>query len=72
MEHDRREFSFDVVDDVNGRLVRTLLDEPKAPGRETVTWAGRDDRGNTVATGVYFYRLVTGQQVVTRKMILLK
>jgi hypothetical protein len=58
--------------DVRGRLVRTLVDDPQPPGERTATWSGRDDRGNAVGTGVYFYRLVAGDFVDTKKMVLLK
>jgi hypothetical protein len=60
-----------------GRLVRTLVDEPRAAGRWLETWDGRDAAGRPVAAGVYLYRLeVTGEGGrrvdETRKMTLLK
>jgi len=58
--------------DVRGRVVRTLVDAPQSPGEHTAAWNGRDDLGNTVGTGVYFYRLVAGDFVATKKMVLLK
>ena len=59
--------------DVSGRLVRTLVDEPKAPGTVHVTvWDGRDAWGGAVASGVYFYRLETRVLTQTKKMVLLK
>jgi endo-1,4-beta-D-glucanase Y len=52
---------------VLGRLIATLLNEEKAPGRYSVIWeAGR------VTSGVYFYRIRAGDYVQTRKAILLK
>ena len=58
--------------DVNGRLVKELVSVTQVAGRYDVVWDGHDDRGQTVASGVYFYRLVAGQFAQTRKMVLLK
>jgi hypothetical protein len=58
--------------DVGGRLVRTLVNGVETPGRKTVEWHGRDDRGNTVATGVYFYQMTAPGFERTRKMVLVK
>ena len=60
------------VYDVAGRKVRTLVDESRAAGPHEAFWDGRSDNGQSVATGVYFYRLVTGNFSQTRKMVLLK
>lgn len=61
-----------VVYDVTGRRVATLVQHDMPAGRASVTWQGLDDRGNRVASGVYFYRLVAGSKLQTRKMVLLK
>jgi FlgD Ig-like domain len=58
--------------DVNGALVRTLANEMRAAGAYTLDWNGRDDSGRAVASGVYFYKLIAGSFVQTRKMVLLK
>ncbi len=61
------------VYDVSGRLVRVLVDGERAPGAEHVArWDGRDERGEPVASGVYFARLVTGGESLVRKLVLLK
>ena len=61
-----------VVYDLLGRTVATLVDEPMAPGWHEVVWDGRNDRGVSVASGVYLYRLQTGSFVQTRKMVLMR
>ena len=60
------------VFDVHGRLVRRLLDKRSSSGRGEVVWDGRDEYGQTVSSGVYFYRLQAGMKTLTRRMTLLK
>jgi hypothetical protein len=43
--------------DVAGRLVKTLRQGPETPGVKTITWDGRNERGEEVASGVYFCRM---------------
>jgi len=52
--------------------VATLVNETLPAGEHTVVWNGTDDTGTRVASGVYFYRLVAGEQTMSRKMMLLK
>jgi hypothetical protein len=60
------------VFDVRGARVATLVDDIKSPGEYTVGWDGRSDRGNPVASGVYFYRLDAPGQVLTQKLVLIR
>jgi hypothetical protein len=61
-----------VVHDVGGREVRTLLARRIDGGRRAVVWDGRDDAGNAVASGTYFYRVQIAGEAFTGKMTLLK
>ncbi len=61
-----------VVYDVSGRRVRTLVDTHQRADVYKVAWDGLNDQGARVASGVYFYKLVAGKYVQTRKMMLLK
>ncbi len=58
--------------DVMGRQVRTLLQGEQAAGYRSVVWGGTDDRGQLVSSGVYLYRLQTGEFSLTKKMVLLR
>lgn len=60
------------VYDLHGTRVRTLVDGDVALGLHDVTWDGRDDRGQGVASGVYFARLEAGDVVEMKKMVLMK
>lgn len=52
--------------------MRTLVNGFESAGTKQVTWDARNDRGALAATGIYFYRMTTGDFVQTRKMLLLK
>jgi hypothetical protein len=55
-----------------GRLVRRLYDGPLESGPHEFVWDGRTSSGEAVVSGVYFYRLRAGSEVVTGKMLTLK
>ncbi len=55
-----------------GRLVRTLVDAPLPPGAHARRWDGRDQQGASLVAGVYYLRLDTPGQRLTRKLVLLE
>jgi len=60
------------VYDVLGRNVTTLVNKDQPAGHYEATWNGLDWKDSPVPSGIYFYRLIAGRTVETRKMILLK
>lgn len=61
------------VYDSSGRLVATLIDgEVMTMGSQVVTWNGRNDAGETVASGIYFCLLRAGKQTRSMKIILMR
>jgi len=58
--------------DVNGQIVKTLVNEVQGPGEQRVNWNGTANDGQKVSSGVYFYRLITEEFSQTRIMMLLK
>jgi hypothetical protein len=61
-----------MIYNVLGQRVRTLVNEARAAGRYEVAWDGKDDLGRSVGSGLYFYRLETGQSALVQKMLMLK
>jgi hypothetical protein len=57
---------------VKGQLVRTLVNEVKAAGEHSVVWNGKDNRGSSASSGVYFYKMRAGKFSSSKKMILMK
>lgn len=60
------------VFNIAGRRVRTLIDARTAAGAHDVRWDGRDDQGQRVSSGIYFYRLAAPQREITRKAVRLQ
>jgi len=61
-----------IVYDVAGRRVKTLVKGHMRADFYRVTWDGTNDNGSSVASGVYFYRLRAGKDVMSKKMVLLR
>jgi flagellar hook assembly protein FlgD len=59
-----------IVFDAAGRVVAHLVDRVEVSGDHHVRWSGKDDRGRTLASGVYWYRLTTDFGVRTRRLVL--
>ena len=57
---------------LSGQRVAVLRQGPQEAGYHRLGWNGRDDAGRPMASGMYLYRLVTDEVVLTRKLILLR
>ncbi len=60
------------VFELNGRLVRLLLNERKARGEYETVWEGRDEQGSLVKAGIYFNRLSVGKEQQARKVVVVR
>jgi len=61
-----------VIFNTLGKQVRSLYQGSLQPGSYTLVWDGRDDAGNAVASGLYFYSIRTDNYFSVKKMMLLK
>jgi hypothetical protein len=60
------------VYNVLGQKVRVLVDEQQNAGYKTVVWDGKNDKGESVSSGIYFYKLETRDYTKSKKMLLMK
>ena len=58
--------------DVAGRRVRTYRLSISTPGLYTIGWDGRDDRGRSLSSGTYLYRVSTPKHIRTGRMIMVR
>jgi hypothetical protein len=58
--------------DVTGQEIIKLLDGSYHAGTHLAVWNGKDDEKRAVSSGIYYYRLIAEEQVLTGKMILLR
>jgi flagellar hook assembly protein FlgD len=57
---------------VLGQEVMTLIDDPRPAGFWSVEWDGRDTAGNSVASGVYIYRLEAAGFSGSKKLVIVR
>ena len=57
---------------IQGQLVKTLEDRVRTAGKYTVHWNGTDESGLMVSSGVYYYKLIANDVVLTKKLAIMK
>jgi len=61
-----------VVYDILGHEITTLVSGFHTPAQYTVTWDGTNASGNQVSSGIYYYKMISGNFVDTKKMMYVK
>jgi len=57
---------------IQGQLIRTLVDIQQSTGTYNVRWNSRHDNGEMAPAGTYIYRIEAGQQSISGRMTLMK
>jgi len=60
------------VFNIKGQKVKTLINEHMTIGDYTIVWEGTNDNNQKVSSGIYFYKMKSGNYSSTKKMILMK
>ncbi|MDP2172535.1 MAG: S8 family serine peptidase [Candidatus Cloacimonadaceae bacterium] len=55
-----------------GQKIKTLVNSDFPTGNHSIAWNGKDDNGNGVSSGIYYYRMKSGKFSSTRKMVMMK
>ncbi len=61
-----------IIYNILGQEIKTLINSYQAQGEYEITWDAKDNFYRDVESGVYFYRLITDNQVFQKKMILIR
>jgi photosystem II stability/assembly factor-like uncharacterized protein len=61
-----------IIYDIRGRKITELVNNFQSAGTYEVTWNGKNDDGNVVASGTYIYSIKAGDFSVSKKMIMMK
>ncbi|MBC8384089.1 MAG: T9SS type A sorting domain-containing protein, partial [Candidatus Cloacimonetes bacterium] len=57
---------------IRGQKVKTLYSGTADKGDHSMIWEGKNANNKSVSSGIYFYKLKTNENILTRKMIMLK
>jgi hypothetical protein len=57
---------------ITGNLLKTLVDSDFQTGKHFTVWNCSDDRGNTLSTGLYFYKMISGDFTEMKKLLIIK
>ena len=60
------------VYNIQGQLVKTVVNEEKPAGIHSIAWDCKNSEGNQAANGIYLYQLIAGGNTATRKLVLVK
>ncbi|MBN1295074.1 MAG: T9SS type A sorting domain-containing protein [Candidatus Latescibacteria bacterium] len=60
------------VYNITGQKIKTLLAREMPAGSHTIVWNGKDDNGVNVASGIYFFRMQAGKEILNHRMMLVK
>ena len=58
--------------DINGKTVNTIVSEYKTAGNYSTHWNGKNHLGEFVPSGIYFITMNSSNEIVTKRILLLK
>jgi glucose/arabinose dehydrogenase len=61
-----------IIYDINGREIKSLVNTTQLAGDHTISWNGTDNYGSKISSGIYFYSITAGENIATKKMLMVK
>lgn len=61
-----------IIYDITGKIIRSVQFDRLNSGVHSYAWNSRDNNGNEIASGIYFYRLITNEYSITKKLLLIQ
>jgi len=58
--------------DISGRMIRTIADDMRKNGTYRFVWNGKDDSSKPMPSGIYFVKMTTPQNAISKKATLLR
>jgi flagellar hook assembly protein FlgD len=58
--------------DINGKCLKTLFNGKQAEGAQNISWDSRNDDNKIVSSGVYLYQIIFDNEIISKKMLLIK
>ncbi len=55
-----------------GQFIKTLINQYQSEGTHSIIWDARNAQGEIVPSGMYFYRIIAGKDVLSQRMVLMK
>jgi hypothetical protein len=61
-----------IIYDLVGREIKTLINKYMEPGKYVINWNGRNNLDQTVSSGIYFMKLISGEKISSKRLIIVK
>ena len=68
---EEKDISLEVYN-IKGQRIKTLYNGNATIGEHQVTWNGTDENNKKVSSGIYFYKLITPEKTLSKKMLLMR
>lgn len=66
---EKRGMIYVAIYDINGKLIKTLLNDEQFPGKYTLDWNGMDNNSHIVSSGIYQITFLIDNKIYTRKVV---
>ncbi len=55
-----------------GEHIRSIVTDTLSPDKHSIEWDAKDNNGESIASGIYFYKIILPDTTISKKMVMLK